>query len=71
MKCTYCNQEEFNVMKLKCKHYVCFFCINDNKKKKHKCCTIPTKITIAPKINLNSVNVHWYDTMYDYDNGII
>ena len=70
MKCTYCEEKEFNVMKLKCSHYVCIFCISDIKKIKHDCCTFPNKNN-NKKINLNEVNVHWYDTMYDYDNGII
>jgi len=71
MKCRYCQRKEFNIMKLNCNHQICFFCIQDIKIKKSICCTFPIKEKKLKKQNLNDVNVHWYDTMYDYDNGII
>ena len=68
MECMFCNQKEFYVMKVKCNHYVCINCIHNNK---HclKCDKLLLPEKKIKKIELD--DLHWYDTMYDYDNGII
>ena len=67
MECMFCKQKEFYVMKIKCGHTVCLNCINSN-----KYCLNCDK-TLLPNKNkkIELEDVHWYDTMYDYDNGII
>ena len=69
MNCNYCDQKKYFVMKLKCNHHICIYCINSNKNI-NKCCKIPSKRNYID-VNINDQNVHWYDTMYDYDNNII
>ena len=66
MGCIFCKKKYY-IMKAKCNHYVCLNCINNNKE-----CKICNKL-LFPKINKQNKfdDVHWYDTMYDYDNGII
>ena len=72
MKCIYCNQKEYYVMKLECLHHICINCFNKPKGCLQKCCSGNIVNNKSPKKDdLNSINVHWYDTMYDYDNGII
>lgn len=72
MICMYCNQKEFNIMKLECLHYICINCYNKPNGSLQKCCKdLIIKSQIPKKDDLNSINVHWYDTMYDYDNKII
>jgi len=67
MECMFCKKKEYYVMKVKCNHHVCLNCINNNKE-----CKFCNELLLPPKkpaIKLD--DVHWYDTMYDYDNGII
>lgn len=53
-------------MKVRCNHHVCLNCIHNNKE-----CKICNKLLIEKKQTPILDDVHWYDTMYDYDNGII
>ena len=67
MECMFCKKKEYYVMKVKCNHCVCLNCINNNKE-----CKICNELLLPPKkTSIKLDDVHWYDTMYDYDNGII
>ena len=78
MSCSWCKKKDYFVMKIPCNHYICLSCL-----KTHSNCNICKKQIIQhSEINKTSKTnnsqesyedsyVSWYDTMYDYDNGII
>ena len=67
MECIFCKKKDYYVMKAKCNHNVCLNCIHNNKE-----CKFCNKLLLPQKKKtIKFDDVHWYDTMYDYDNGII
>lgn len=69
MECSWCSKKDYFVMKIPCNHHICVLCY-----KNHMSCNICKKQiiqNIQKKQTTEDSYVSWYDTMYDYDNGII
>jgi hypothetical protein len=69
MECSWCSKKDYFVMKIPCNHHICVLCY-----KNQMSCNICKKQiiqNIQKKQTTEDSYVSWYDTMYDYDNGII
>ena len=66
MKCMFCEQKNFYVMKILCDHFICISCIN-----RHKNCKLCNKGVFGKKNICEEERLPIYATMYDYDNGKI